>query len=63
MHIHIFSSTQPQKVALTTILPLHFKAKVQAGLHSLSLNFFLPKYLIQKLLQLTIPSRKNLLLP
>jgi hypothetical protein len=33
-HMHIISSTQPQKVALIVILPFHLKAEVQVDLCS-----------------------------
>jgi hypothetical protein len=34
--MHTILSAQPQKVALTAILPLHSEAEVQAGLHTSS---------------------------
>jgi len=40
VHMHTISSTQPQKMALTVILLLHLKAKVQASLHIYSAQFF-----------------------
>jgi hypothetical protein len=65
-HMHTISSTQPQKVVLTAVLPLRSEAEVQADLHIRSacpLSFFLPDCPIQKLLQPTVPLRKKLLLP
>jgi hypothetical protein len=54
--MHTISSAQPQKVALTTILPEPQRPKCKPA-HPLS--FFLPNCPIKKLLQPTVSLRKN----
>jgi hypothetical protein len=41
--MHTILSAQPQKVALTSVLPLCAEAKVQASLHSLSAQLLFAK--------------------
>jgi hypothetical protein len=42
-HMHTISSAKPQKVALTTVLPLRSEAEVQSGLHIRSAQLLLAK--------------------